>query len=119
MDFKTTLLKWIRQLTYGNPDKYCKFDTSKKGYIRTTLYSDRYAYHIVANIDSKYLGCIMTCRKSRTGEDWFRGNDLPDGIFCEKTWNNILRGIVRNELVQLVPKVESKVDIPKTEENKK
>ena len=40
-------------------------------------------------------------KKLRAGEDWNRGNDLPDGPFEIDTWNNILKGIIRYELVLL------------------
>ena len=48
--------------------------------------------------DDSYLGCVAQSRKSRPGEDWFRGNDLPDGPLTEKTWNAILKAIIRYEL---------------------
>ena len=47
--------------------------------------------------DRNYLGCQVSTRKSRTGETWTRGNDLPDGKFNEKTWNRIMTAIVRYE----------------------
>lgn len=66
------------------------------------IYTDRYLYRITA-IDRPtgdgYLGCTMSCRKPRAGEDWERGNDLPDGPFVNETWLKILEGIIRNELV--------------------
>ena len=47
--------------------------------------------------DYFYLVCSATCRLCRPGEEWHRGNDLPDGEMCEETWHRILAGIVRYE----------------------
>lgn len=47
--------------------------------------------------DYFYLRCSASCRLCRPGEDWHRGNDLPDGKMCEETWRRILTGIVRYE----------------------
>ena len=44
-----------------------------------------------------YLACSASCRLCRPGEEWHRGNDLPDGKMCEDTWHRILAGIVRYE----------------------
>lgn len=48
-----------------------------------------------------YLGCIAVSRKERAGENWKRGNDLPDGPCTEKTWSEILQAIVKYELVKI------------------
>lgn len=37
----------------------------------------------------------------RVGEDHTRGRDLPDGLFCRETWDNIVAGIVRAEAVKI------------------
>lgn len=67
---------------------------------RVFLYTATNRYSIVAKPreDGGYLGCTASSRKSRAGEDWFRGNDLPDGPLTEETWQEILAGIVRYEL---------------------
>ena len=51
--------------------------------------------------DEGYLGCQVNCRKSRAGEDWVRGNDLPDGKFNKATWDSIVKAIIRYEIVEL------------------
>lgn len=68
------------------------------------IYTDTNKYSIYAGTNDKngYLGCVAQSRKNRPGEDWARGNDLPDGPLTEKTWNAILRGIVRYELQDIV-----------------
>lgn len=69
-------------------------------YFRAAIYTKSTEYHILAIEKQRgrsYLGCIAASRKSRPGEDWTRGNDLPDGNLSEKTWYQILAGIVRYE----------------------
>lgn len=76
---------------------------------RFTFYTNNYKYTISAVERSDkhgYLGCTMDCRKARAGEDWTRGNDLPDGILNRKTWEKIKNAIIKNELVKLSPKIK-------------
>lgn len=65
---------------------------------KITLYTNTNQYHIVAKSGDDYLGCVMSSRKQRPGEDWFRGGDLPDGKLNKKTLRNIINAIVRTEL---------------------
>ena len=65
------------------------------------FYTHEHKYTIVAHDrenDEGYLGCTASTRRPRAGEDWNRGNDLPDGPFNKKTWNRIILGILRYEL---------------------
>jgi len=45
-----------------------------------------------------YMGANATSRSWRAGEDWHRGNDLPDGEFNEANWSRILLAILSYEL---------------------
>lgn len=68
------------------------------------LYTNEYQYMIVAidrEEDNGYLGCQVSSRKPRAGEDWTRGNDLPDGPFNKNTWDTIVNAILNYELVKL------------------
>lgn len=68
------------------------------------FYTSEFKYRFYANDrtnDDGYLGCQVTARKMRPGEDWTRGNDLADGPFNEDTWRRILTTIVNYELVKL------------------
>lgn len=56
---------------------------------------------ISTHADAGYLGCTVTARQPLAGEDWTRGRDLPDGPYCEETWNEIVHGILGYELVRL------------------
>jgi len=66
-----------------------------------TIFTASNSYNISATErghGKSYLGCIAKAIRSRPGEDWLRGNDLPDGPLSPKTWRDILTGIVRYEL---------------------
>lgn len=68
------------------------------------LYTTEHRYLITAcdrNKDEGYLMCEVQTRKKRAGEDWYRGNDLPDGPFNKATWNRIKDGIIKYELIKL------------------
>jgi hypothetical protein len=69
------------------------------------LYTFLHEYAIVAveKPDKGYLGCQVSTRRSRAGEHWTRGNDLPDGLLTRETWDKILKAIVIYELEQLSP----------------
>jgi len=68
------------------------------------FYTEKHQYIIKAvdrTKDDGYLGCVVQCRKPRPGEDWLRGNDLPDGKFNKATWDLILKAIISYEIVKL------------------
>lgn len=107
------LNKWIKDLIY--PGEVTDFVHTIKRYGDSTpectehvkefcFYTDQFKYKIYANdrsTDDGYLGCQVTARKMRPGEDWTRGNDLADGPFNYATWLRILSTIVNYELVIL------------------
>lgn len=66
--------------------------------IQIFTFTNRYTIFAIERSDGGYLGCGSSSRKSRPGEDWIRGNDLPDGKLTKDTWNNILHGIICYEL---------------------
>ena len=66
-----------------------------------------------APMDNGYLGCTVQVRKPRAGEDWQRGSDLPDGKYCEETWQRIVNAIIAYEIVKFIkPKEYLKENIP-------
>lgn len=71
--------------------------------VHLTLYTATNLYHIKAcqAPGKSYLGCIAATRKPRAGENWTRGNDLPDGPFSKETWDKIIAAIVGYELVKI------------------
>lgn len=94
---------WVMRDMGRDYDLYIRED----GGISVRLYTNNNQYSIsVSGEDGKnrsnwYLGCTSKSLKMRAGEDWTRGNDLPDGDFSQKTWNAILRAIVQYELVDI------------------
>ena len=54
-----------------------------------------------APIDNGYMGCQVQTRKPIAGENWNRGNDLPDGKYCKETWDRIKHRIIAYELVKV------------------
>ncbi len=70
--------------------------------VRFKLLTPRYEYTVVAidrGKDDGYLGCGVSCREPREGEDWTRGRDLADGPFTHETWEKIVHDIIAFELV--------------------
>lgn len=105
--------QWLKELIY--PGKITNFIQEIAGSgdgiseVRSVcFYTEEHQYVIKAierfDGDKKsYLGCQVGARKSRAGEDWVRGNDLPDGEFNKKTWDRIIYAIVSYEIVKLSP----------------
>jgi hypothetical protein len=104
--------EWIHNLIYpGEVDDFIHViksftDTSNETQIikEFCFYTSEYKYRFFANDrsnDDGYLGCQVTARKRRAGEDWDRGNDLADGPFTKMTWYRILNTIINYELVKL------------------
>lgn len=60
-----------------------------------------YGYESSTRSPKGYLGCGAVTRKPRPGEDWNRGNDLPDGKYCKETFNMIVRAILAYEIKNL------------------
>lgn len=110
---ETTKMKlldqWLKELIYpGDPKDFFK-EISGQGSTKEVIrkfcfYTDEHKYNIIAverSEDDSYLGCQVSTRKRRAGEDWSRGNDLPDGDFNKKTWDRIIYSIVSYEMVKL------------------
>ena len=101
---------WVDQLIFpGKPSDFIQelgvSEPSNKEIERKFyFYTDDYRYMIVAIDrvnDNGYLGCQVSSRKPRAGEDWTRGNDLPDGPFNKNTWDTIVNAILNYEIVKL------------------
>jgi len=85
--------------------------------LTATLFTERHKYSIYAHHHegrTPYLGAGVSNRTPRAGEDWMRGNDLPDGDFSRETWDAIKRAIIKNEMVALsdyIKRHDAKKDI--------
>lgn len=81
--------------------------------IRVFTKENKYTFGVKEN----YLGCTVSTRKPRAGEDWERGSDLPDGKFSRETWEKIKHAIIRYELVKVMKRQERiKDEAPSSEE---
>ncbi len=91
--------EWLKELVpFGRLGEYVQFLYDEKR-TRARIFTDSHQYQISAG--ETYLGCGASSRKWRAGEDWHRGNDRHDGPFCRETWDEIVRDILRYELVKL------------------
>lgn len=102
--------QWVKDLIFpsGNIDDFVHVTKSLKSEDQEIkefcIYTNENKYKIFAMDrleDDGYLGCQVVVRKVRAGEDWNRGNDLPDGPLNEETWKKILNSILNYELVKL------------------
>jgi hypothetical protein len=79
--------------------------TAEKERVSLRIYTENNRYRITAEKhvgeDKSYLGCIASSRKPRAGEEYTRGNDLPDGKFNKGTFDSILAAIVGYEVVKV------------------
>ena len=104
--------EWLKEISrYSKVEDFVLPDY-KKG-IRVYLFTKENRYSIKVEVPAPnnnesennnygYLGCVVTSRKPRAGEDWNRGNDLSDGKYCYETWQKIKNDIVSYELVKII-----------------
>ena len=104
------LNKWFEGLIYPGKTENFIYELERHGIPgvevsrKVCFYTEEHQYFITAidrTKDEGYLGCQVNCRKPRAGEDWTRGNDLPDGKFNKATWDKILMAVINYELVKL------------------
>jgi len=104
------LIEWLEELVYpGKGEQFIQNigvsePAGDEHEMKVRIYTEANQYEI-RGVDRKeddgYLGCGVKARKARAGEDWTRGNDLPDGPFNRETWNKILNAMINYELVPL------------------
>jgi hypothetical protein len=103
---------WLKSIVrYGNVDSQVLiFWKNNKRYATNRFacrfYTNDNCYSISGYVPTKdkpkgYLGAMVSSRKPRVGEDWTRGNDLPDGSYSKETFDAIVRRIVAYELKSL------------------
>jgi hypothetical protein len=105
------LIDWLSELLYrtNNIEDHFKFILQdRKDKFNIHFFTKNNRYSITANND--YLGCQVSNRKPRAGEDWTRGNDLPDGKFNEQTWIKIKNAIISYELVKIAKQEKASVE---------
>lgn len=97
--------EWLKEISrYSKVEDFVLPDY--KNGIRVYIYTKEHRYSVSVKPKKEkgdgYLGCMVTTRKPRAGEDWNRGNDLPDGKYCYETWQKIKNAIIAYELVKIV-----------------
>ena len=113
-EMRTKFVTWIKEIVrWGRLDWFVRTDyetfDEDKYRLRVAIFTHHHKYTIVCVNHSSgktYLGCTVSIRKPRAGEDWNRGNDLPDGMFCRETWESIKNAIVQYELVKIAKSCE-------------
>ena len=103
-----TFISWVREDFYPTTGSIVK-EQESSDVVRLTIYTATNCYRIIAKETDNYLACGGSSRKPRPGEDWTRGNDLPDGKLTKKTWRRILCGIIRYEMQHI--STDAKVEI--------
>ena len=106
-DYRDQIVEWLKLGKYGK--RYNKVEDftyidEKENDLHVLLYTDHNSYKILVSPydnGTAYLGCVMSSRKPRAGEDWTRGNDLTDGKFSKDTWDNIVADILSCEFVDI------------------
>ena len=126
------VVSWIQEICRGDVSTFVLCDHKEKDNRASfKLFTKEYKYNLScrpngfrhetveagkivgASNEPSYLGCTVQSRKPRAGEDWTRGNDLPDGKYSYKTWERIKNGILAYELVRVVNKPSSVPEDPK------
>jgi len=107
MSVKSQLERWLEELiTQGKISDYVQIVSQKRGDIIVKLFTDNHVYIIDATTD--HLGAIAQTRKPLAGEGHVRGNDLTDGKFSRRTWDQIVLDMLSYELVPLAERVRHK-----------
>lgn len=102
------LKSWIEQdiVRFGQSKTHIEIigDSNPCYFFEFRFYTDNNRYTIIARNypdEKTYLGCMASNRKTRAGEDWYRGSDLADGDLSSKTWHRILGDIISYEMVKI------------------
>jgi hypothetical protein len=90
---------WLEYFKFSN-HKYINVTINGDDVFGVTIYTVTNAYAF--RITKTYLGCTAATRMPRAGEDWTRGNDLPDGKFTKETLTKILGAILFYESQKVV-----------------
>lgn len=101
--------EWLSSIArYGNVNSVFLIKKHKNGGEYSCLFfTNEYQYTIRVRVpidmgnDLGYVGCGVSTRKTRVGETWSRGMDLPDGKYTKDTFSKIEKSIIRYELKNL------------------
>ncbi len=137
-ELRSQLLEWLDEFKawYGSSEQswedYLYTDTEYWKYLYPYdqgggELDDENAFHcLIWTVDNEYhISCRLNTdkretairstmmalvhgRKFRAGENWRRGNDLPDGPFSKETFDEIICAIARYEVVAKAKKIVTK-----------
>ena len=108
------LITWLRSFhRFADIDKTMKI-IKNNDRLLVLMYTNAHIYSLSASLPTNsaessqdgglgYLGMTASCRKSRVGENWTRGGDLPDGRYNQETFERIKNAIIAYELL-VIPK---------------
>jgi len=124
LNVRDQLIGYLREIVrWDSLEKFVLWREIDKNKVRAKLFTKDNCYSIVAIGKDRpekgsYMGCQVSIRKPRAGEDWIRGNDLADGDFSHETWEKIKNDIIAFELVRVSQGVRKSKVIEKTDEVK-
>jgi hypothetical protein len=104
-----TFIGWLENFTYFN-QKAIDVVVNCEDVLSIKIFTSIHNYNF--RITSTYLGCSASIRTPRTGEDWCRGNDLPDGEFNKETLVEILGAIMFYESKEIVDRNIQSASLP-------
>lgn len=84
LGFKSKHLRWERLVSESDSRERVVFATTKNNYF--------------LSFNDDYLGLTVSSRVTRPGEDWTRGNDLPDGEFSAEILGMAIKAVLLYEL---------------------
>lgn len=93
MSAREQLESWFHD--WGFRPKHVRWECKEGGY-RAIFATTKNNYFVV--FKDTYLGMTASSRVSRPGENWQRGNDLPDGDFSKKTFDQMMGAVLMYEL---------------------
>lgn len=121
-----TLIDWIDELhndLHKNGVEIKKLKTShhhekyvsEPNSIEYQVFTDHFRYRITADYPTDtdletYFGCILNTRSPLKNETHVRMSDLSDGNFNLRTWKDIKKDIIENELMHKLEMENDKIE---------
>jgi len=106
MTTEDTLREWMgeRIAAYAKFEAYGEAPSDPGLPCRRVRLSTRWADYTIVYDQGRgpFLMAFASVRQIRPGETWQRGDDLPDGPFTKEMWDEIMRAIVRYELIEIL-----------------
>ena len=95
MSSQHKLGNWLEQR--GFRSKHLRWERLEDGTRGRVVFATTKNNYFLSFTDT-YLGLTVSSRVSRPGENWSRGNDLPNGEFSEETLDEALNAVFFYEL---------------------